>query len=364
MTSSRRIDGEAAFTLVEFVLVILLMGILAGVSIPFVRDNQNAQRYQVTKAKLEALRAAILGDSTVDAAGSRTHFGYVGDMGRLPTALSNLTTAETPAFSFDSTYGFGSGWRGPYVSLELIGTQPVDKDEWGNSLVYSPSASPPTITSYGADGAAGGTSFNTDITVTLPVSESFATVDGVVADGATAIAGLTTEIRYPVSGTQTAFTVTTSSNGTFSFPSVPFGFRSLKVTSTPSLGPVQIVVDQPSFVVVDSALNYSGAYLAVTVSGSPSTACTGSSCARVSLKNAYSSALTLANINADWSPTTGYLKSVILNGTTQTIPAVPPGTDVGVTAALTIPARSPSSWICRRAVTAAETKASSGRLSS
>ena len=54
-----------------------------------------------------------------------------------------------------------TNWRGPYTSRE------IPLDPWGNPYVYeSPGANGEdfSITSYGADGAAGGSAENADIT--------------------------------------------------------------------------------------------------------------------------------------------------------------------------------------------------------
>lgn len=331
-----------AFTLIEIVMVILLLTVLTTLSLYFVNSDTDAKRYEETRARMEAIRGAILGDVSVDKTGRRQHFGHHGDWGSLPTALDALVTAQSPAWSYNATYGFGAGWNGPYVQSSFTGSLPVTKDAWARDFVYSLVTSPPSLTSYGADGAAGGTVYNKDLTVTFESALRLATVFGIVADGDTKLASKTVEIRYPVNGLITAFTTTTDSNGSFSFTNVPFGVRSLRVTGSPVLGPQQIIVDSSPYEVPPSTLNYFGKLQEVTyVSGSAAVSGPGNSHVTATLKSSYVNTLQVNYITVSWTGVTGgYLKMVIVNGTTQDIANVPSGTRVDVSVTQTLPANS------------------------
>ena len=247
--------SSAGFTLIEFVLAIALLAILAAVGAGLWASSDNAQKYEKTRAELEALKIAIFGDNTVNNQGTRLNFGYVGDWGSLPTSLTKLTTAQAPAWSYNTTYMFGAGWKGPYYQNPVTNASTL-VDYWQNALVWSPLASPATLTSYGADGAAGGSFFNADLIYSFPTTLWQSEVQGTVLNGTTPLSGYTVEIRYPVNGVVTAFTTNTAADGYFSFSGVPFGVRSLAVTAPSTLGPVQIVVATPQLQVPAKTLNY------------------------------------------------------------------------------------------------------------
>ena len=61
--------SERAFTLVETVMTLLLLGILATVAIPNFFDMRDDARSAVTRDEMAALRRAIVGDSRVVAGG-------------------------------------------------------------------------------------------------------------------------------------------------------------------------------------------------------------------------------------------------------------------------------------------------------
>ena len=233
------------FTLIELSLVLILVGIASVVGIEELSQHLNAERYESTRAQIEAYGIAILGNPNSTRNGDRVSFGYVGDWGSLPATLSNLITAQAPAWSYDATHGVGAGWHGPYLQGSIGGVNPT-LDGWGNAYIYSPAASPPSLTSYASDASVGGTSFNEDIQLTFPTSLWQGNVSGTVRVGDTVKSGETVEIRYPVAGVLTAFTTVTAADGSFNFANVPYGVRSLAVTApAPLIGPKQVVVQRP-----------------------------------------------------------------------------------------------------------------------
>lgn len=243
------------FTLIELVLAILVISALGTLTYSSLSDQLNATRYEETRAKMDAIRTAILGDPSAEEQGHRTRFGYIGDMGTPPVTLDSLITrGSQPVFSFSATYGFGSGWRGPYI----LGTATTNlsKDAWGTSFTYSTNGSL-TITSLGADKTAGGFLYNQDITIQIPKSHYLTSVQGFVHDQALRIGTVPVEIRYPVNGSQSWAVSTTDAFGGFSFANVPIGIRALSVL-TPALGPKKITIDKPNNLISEETLNLAG----------------------------------------------------------------------------------------------------------
>lgn len=325
------------FTLLEIVFAIVLLGILATLTASYLSGSNDSIRWETTRSRMEAIRTAILGDPKVDS-GERTRFGYLGDMGRLPPSLTVLTGSEAPAYVFHTYYGVGAGWRGPYLAREFVGEQGVEKDEWGNSFIYSTTASPPSLTSYGSDGAAGGSAYATDITVTFPASLRLSTVRGVLTDGSTRLSNQVVQIQYPLAGTLTATLDTTAANGAFIFSAVPFGLRAITVTSlSPILGPNRFIVESTETVVPPALTDHAGrtgvSYSSVVAEG------IGNARLNATLTSTYLTDKTLDYVTLRWSNATT-LSYVQLGADQQVTSTLPSNTRVDVYKTMTLPARS------------------------
>ncbi len=239
-------------------MVVALMAIVGAVTIGLISSSVDETRFNETSAKLKHIRDAMIGDVHIQEANTRTSFGFLGDVGAIPTAITDLVTNPTlPAFAVDQTVRFGIGWNGPY----LIGAPNEDftTDAWGRAIVYAPAAVPATLTSLGADGTTGGTGLNEDIVVTLPTELTTATVSGFVCQSkGPFILSAQVELNYPNGSavlTQSEVLVAPADKGYFSFASVPFGVRSItiyvpsKAAPTQTIGPVLMTIDHPNFVV-------------------------------------------------------------------------------------------------------------------
>jgi general secretion pathway protein G len=127
------------FTLVELIVVVIIIGLLAGLVLPqFIRQEE--------KAKLKATRAQIeLFATALDT--------FRLDVGRYPTSEEGLQALRQKPGGLER-------WDGPYLKKDL----PLDP--WGKPYNYkSPGDHGPyDITSYGADGVPGGDGDNRDIT--------------------------------------------------------------------------------------------------------------------------------------------------------------------------------------------------------
>jgi general secretion pathway protein G len=132
------IRENSGFTLVELIVVVIIIGLLAGLVLPqFIRQEE--------KAKLKAARAQIeLFATALDT--------FRLDVGRYPTSEEGLQALRQKPGGLDR-------WDGPYLKKDL----PLDP--WSKPYNYkSPGDHGPyDITSYGADGVPGGDGDNRDI---------------------------------------------------------------------------------------------------------------------------------------------------------------------------------------------------------
>lgn len=130
-----------AFTIVEVMAVIVILGILAGVVAVSVVGRIDKARVTATKANLKLLHNSV------------TQFKM--DTGRFPgedEGLLELLTEPTDVIGWDP-----SGY---------LDTTEIPKDSWGYEFIYQlypESGKPFVIISYGADGEEGGEGYDTDL---------------------------------------------------------------------------------------------------------------------------------------------------------------------------------------------------------
>jgi len=134
---------EKGFTLIELMVVIVILGILAGLIIPRIMGRPDEARRAKARIQMESLETALK--------------LYKLDNGFYPTTDQGLKAlVEIP-----TTNPIPSRWRqGGY----LEGGK-VPKDPWGNEFVYiCPGVHGDfDLSSYGADGQPGGEGPNKDV---------------------------------------------------------------------------------------------------------------------------------------------------------------------------------------------------------
>lgn len=150
------------FSLLELLVVIGLLGVVAMAATTLIIDTGEEKRKDATEKNWDAIRKAIVGDSTQNLNGSPYLSGYVADMGRLPNNIKELMSKnfdydhdgvsgtaplqlvnqpEWQAISLSTISGASGtqgaiygGWRGQY--LYTAGSQ-FFRDGWGNKNLFA-----------------------------------------------------------------------------------------------------------------------------------------------------------------------------------------------------------------------------------
>ena len=136
-------DDEKGFTLIEIMVVIVILGILAGLIAPRIMGRPEEAKRLKAVVQIESLETALK--------------LYKLDNGSYPTTEQGLQALVQPSDSGGEPKNFR---QGGYLEKGR-----VPKDPWGNEFVYiSPGLyGDYDIITYGADGVEGGEGKNADI---------------------------------------------------------------------------------------------------------------------------------------------------------------------------------------------------------
>lgn len=219
MIRFKKLTTDGAFTLIELVLVIVIIGIIVAIATQKMSGSIDTARHEQTKKEMDQLAFAIVGNPAVYASGTRTDFGYVGDVGAMPDSLGSLVA--NPG-SYDT-------WDGPYIGSGY-NEDDYKKDAWDVDYVFSDTL----IRSTGS-----GSNIDKIIALNSAVLLSN-TVEGFVVDASHDVPGsddtlsLTICLNYPNGlGGMTIDSTHPGPYGNFSFAGVPIGAHTLLVVYEP-----------------------------------------------------------------------------------------------------------------------------------
>ena len=136
---NQAMKNQAGFTLVELIVVVIIIGLLAGLVVPqFIKQEEKATA-KAAKAQIELFGTAL--DT------------FRLDVGRYPSSQEGMAALMQRPGGVDR-------WDGPYLRKDL------PPDPWGKPYVYKSPGDHGAydIISYGADGVPGGDGNNRDIT--------------------------------------------------------------------------------------------------------------------------------------------------------------------------------------------------------
>jgi len=171
---------------IEVMVIVLLLLAAATVVVPLFLNRSSVNRENITYQKILTIKKAILGDPQLAEKGSRSSFGFVGDLGVLPVNLTELLEQGPgrPSYSMSNNVWFG--WRGPYLdnTRDSSGNYVALSDAWGQSLRYTYTGGASLswsaeIRSFGPDFIAGN---GDDIFITITDEELRTYVGGTFKD--------------------------------------------------------------------------------------------------------------------------------------------------------------------------------------
>jgi len=134
-----RRDGQAGITLIEMLVVMTIIALFVALVGPSMFKKSDAARVTAARAQIHNFSTAL--------------GAYKLDTGVFPTTEQGLQALREKPADLNQ-------WAGPYMPQE------IPKDPWGHDYVYKypgDHGDEPDITSYGADGQAGGDGLNADI---------------------------------------------------------------------------------------------------------------------------------------------------------------------------------------------------------
>jgi len=134
-----RLRPSDGYTLTEMLVVIGVIALIAAVLTPSLLGNMQRARSKTAQMQLQTVAAAME--------------TFRSDVGRYPTQSEGLTALVAGGDTME-------GWTGPYLK-----DSKYLQDPWGRAILYKLDSDSQgfSVTSYGADGAAGGDGARRDL---------------------------------------------------------------------------------------------------------------------------------------------------------------------------------------------------------
>jgi prepilin-type N-terminal cleavage/methylation domain-containing protein len=105
-------ESRQGFSLIEVILVLAVLTVLAAAFAPSLLQQVVESRVDSTRSEEKAIYEAMVGRTD-----DPSSFGFVGDMGRLPTSFTELLRSDgLPPYSTATVRSVGMGWNGPYLN--------------------------------------------------------------------------------------------------------------------------------------------------------------------------------------------------------------------------------------------------------
>jgi len=127
------------FTLIELIVVVVILGLLAGLVVPRLFRHVGQAKIATARAQISAFQTAL--------------GAYKLDTGKFPTTEEGLQALRTAPSGIRN-------WNGPYLPKD------IPLDPWGNPYVYKypgDHGDEPDVVSNGADGRPGGEGEDADV---------------------------------------------------------------------------------------------------------------------------------------------------------------------------------------------------------
>jgi len=226
-----RLRSHRGISLLEVVVTIAVLTAATAFVMPTLAGMTEVDNERSTRQQAERIWDAIYGDP------ADGEFGYLGDMGRLPTTLTELVE-QGSQIAFHTADGgtehigaIGTGWRGPYLR-DFFSTSDLLTDAWGRPFTFSNGQ----VTSGGPDGQTSTTGDNIVFPVHAPPTTGTVFVSVLVNRIPDAL-GSTAKLYSPVNGEQVGGTTTKHLQGDSTFDgfwleNITHGVHILRVANT------------------------------------------------------------------------------------------------------------------------------------